>query len=363
MLFAAKKVGNVKELFANLDANYRHTLKAMPRGQTEFHPITFSCNVPHKVVSIDDNLNCLVCLCDGWLPLPVGQVHDFESLVDVFSSPKAKILQDDVDAKNYTWCAVQHCGIKYGNIEQSHYELAINIDRSCNLQCPSCRRDKFMLTSGPMYDKKIAASNRILSWLEKFDDKINIVLSGDGDPLASLVVRPIIKNWKYNPNQTLILKTNGLLLRKQLQNTEILKNAFLSISIDAGSKEVFESIRRGGNWEVLLDNFDFLVKNDKQQVTTLNFTIQNDNYLDLENFVELCEKYQFQGSVAKLDDWGTWNDKTVSNPDEWTQENGYFFEHDVLHLEHENYEAARQICTKFLNHPLVGMNPSVLERL
>jgi len=363
MLLERKKDGNVKELFANLSSGYKHTMKAMPRGKNEARRIAFSCNIPHKVVSIDDNLNCLLCICDGWLPLPVGQVQDFESLADVFFSPKAKILQADVDAKNYTWCAVQHCGIKHSDIERSHYELAINIDKSCNLQCPSCRRDKFMLTSGSMYDKKIKAATRILSWLEKFDDKINIVLSGDGDPLASLVVRPIIKNWKYKPNQTLVLKTNGLLLRKQLQNTEILKNVFLSISIDAGSKEVFESIRRGGNWEVLLDNFDFLIENDKQKVTTLNFTIQNDNYLDLENFVELCEKYQFQGSVAKLDDWGTWNDKTVSNPDDWTQENGYFFEHDVLHLEHKNYEAARQICTKFLDHPLVGMSPSVIEKL
>jgi len=367
MLLEHKKDGNmtnsVATLFANLGSGYKHTMKAMPRGKGETQPIAFSCNVPHKVVAIDDNLNCLLCICDGWLPLPVGQVQDFESLADVFSSPKAKILQDDIDAKNYTWCAVQHCGIKHGDIEQSYYELAINIDRSCNLQCPSCRRDKFMLTSGPVYDKKIDAAMRILGWLEQLDDKIHIVLSGDGDPLASLVIRPMIKNWKYKPNQILTLKTNGLLLRKQLHNTEMLKNANLSISIDAGSKEVFENIRRGGNWEVLLDNFDFLVENNKQKDTVLNFTIQNNNYFDLENFVKLCEKYQFNGSVAKLDDWGTWNDETVSNPDDWTQENGYFFDHDVLHSQHENYETARQICTKFLDHPLVGINPSVIERL
>ena len=152
-------------------------------------------------------------------------------------------------------------------------------------------------------------------------------------------------------------------MRKQLRHTEMLKNANLSISIDAGSKEVFESIRLGGNWEVLLDNFDFLVENNKQKVTTLNFTLQNDNYLDLENFVELCEKYQFHGVVSKLDDWGTWSDETVANPDDWTQDNGYFFEHDVLQLQHENYEAAKQLCTKFLDHPWVNITPSITERL
>ena len=354
---------SIRDLFTNLDNGYKYTMKALPRGKNETQPIAYSCNVPHKTVTINDNLDCLLCSCDGWLPIPVGQVQDFKSLYDIFSSPKAKILQTDIDEKKYTWCAVQHCGIKYHNINQQQYQLIINIDRSCNLQCPSCRRDKFMVTSGSVYDKKVEAGNQILGWLENFDKKIQITMSGDGDPLASLIMRPMIKNWKYKTNQSILLKTNGLLLRKQLQNTEILDNAQLSISIDAGSKPVFENIRLGGNWEVLLDNFNFLVENNKQEVTTLNFTIQNNNYFDLENFVSLCEQYEFAGTVSKLDDWGTWNDKTVVNPDKWTQQNGYFFEHDVLHLDHKNYKAAKQVCTKFLDHPLVNITSSIIERL
>ena len=354
---------SINNLFANIDSGYKYTLKSLPRGRQESQPITYSCNVPHKTVVIDDNLNCLLCTCDGWLPLPVGQVQDFKSLYDVLSSPKAKLIQADVDEKKYTWCAVQHCGVKHHNISMPYYELIINIDRSCNLQCPSCRRDTYIVTSGSVYDKKIKASNQILSWLENFDERINIVMSGDGDPFASLIMRPIIKNWKYNPNHTITLKTNGLLLRKQLQNSEILNNAMLDISIDAGSKPVFESVRLGGIWEVLLDNFNFLVENNKQNNTVLNFTVQNNNYFDLANFVALCEQYQFRGSVAKLDDWGTWNDKTVIIPDKWTEQNGYFFEHDVLNSAHKNYKDCKQMITKFLKHPLIHVQPAVIERL
>jgi len=351
------------DLFTNLGDAYKYTLKALPRGEQETQPISFSCNTPHRAVTVDDNLNCFLCSCDGWLPLPVGQVEDFNSLHDVFHNPRAKILQQDIDSKKYTWCAVKHCGIKQNNIDLKRYELAINIDRSCNLQCPSCRRDKFMLKSGSVLDKKLKAANKILSWLEDFDEKISIVMSGDGDPLASVVMRPIIKNWKHKPNQILTLKTNGMLLRKQLHNTEILTNARLSISIDAGSKPVFETIRLGSNWEVLLDNFDFLVENNKQKYTILNFTLQNNNYLDLANFVSLCERYQFHGVVSNLDDWGTWNDQLVTNPDKWTQQNGYFFEHEVLQLEHNNYQEARQVCTEFLDHPLIDITSSITERL
>jgi molybdenum cofactor biosynthesis enzyme MoaA len=353
----------VKELFANLGKDYKYTLNAMPRGKDEHKAINFACNIPHKVVSIDDNLNCILCICDGWLPIPVGQVQDFTSLPEIFSSPKAKILQADVDAKNYTWCAVQNCGIKHEDIIRSSYTLVINIDRSCNLQCPSCRRDKFILTSGPLYDQKIVAANQILNWLDQLDEKIDIVTSGDGDPLASLVMRPLIKNWKFKPKQRITIKTNGMLIKKQLQNTEMLRSANFSISIDAGSKDVFEKVRLGGNWKILLDNFNFLVENNKQRVTALNFTLQKDNFRDLENFVKLCEHYQFRGTVSKLTDWGTWNLQDVLQPDEWTQKNGYFYEHDVLQLEHANYKEAVSISNKFLDHPLVLIDSSVREKL
>ena len=154
-----------------------------------------------------------------------------------------------------------------------------------------------------------------------------------------------------------------MLIKKQLQNTEMLRSANFSISIDAGSKDVFEKVRLGGNWKILLDNFNFLVENNKQRVTALNFTLQKDNFRDLENFVKLCEHYQFRGTVSKLTDWGTWNLQDVLQPDEWTQKNGYFYEHDVLQLEHANYKEAVSISNKFLDHPLVLIDSSVREKL
>lgn len=348
----------------HLEKQYQYTLDSMPRGKNKTTPVEYRCNIPHRVITIDDSLNCLLCMCDGWLPIPVGQVNDFDSIEEVFNCTRAKIIQSDVDDKKYTWCAIEHCGIKNNDCTQSNYQLVINIDRSCNLQCPSCRRDKYLVTQGDVYEKKLNAAEKILSWIDKFQHPIDIVATGDGDPLASLIMRPIIKNFKPKANQTMTLKTNGLLIKKQLRDTNLLNNINdFKISVDAGSSAVYEKVRLGGSWKVLIENFNFLKDNNRQTDTQLDFILQNDNYEDLENFVNLCEEYKFTGTVSRLNDWGTWINEKVSIPDSWTVEHGYYFDHNVLDENHPNFNKCKDIVGNFKNHSTVHIDQNILDKL
>jgi molybdenum cofactor biosynthesis enzyme MoaA len=330
-----------------LENQYAYKLKSLPRGKDLTTPILHSCNIPYKTLVIDYNSNCLLCFCDGFLPVPVGKVKDFNSLEEVFNSPIAKILQEDVSNKKFTWCAVDHCGIKNKNITITKYELSINIDESCNLYCPSCRREQIMHTSGPEVENKKQDLEKIAMWLEKFNEPINIILSGNGDPLASHVIRPFFNTYKPKKTQTFRLFTNGLLIKKQLEKSFIFPNiTSFFISVDAGSKEVYENVRRGGNWEILNENFDFLVSSNKNHLVRLNFALQKNNYKDLYNFVELCRKYNFAGQIHQLDDWGTWNYSTVKNPDSWTILNGTYLDNAVLRPTHPDH----QECLKILHN-------------
>lgn len=352
--------------YFTLPPAYKYVLNSRPRGRLSSTKIVNSCNVPYKTVVVDFNSNCLICTCDGWLPIPVGQVQDFETLDQVWHSPIAKILQQDIDAKKFTWCAVEHCGIKHRNIHQSIYELWINIDESCNLHCPSCRRESIMHLAGPIVDKKIQDVERILSWLELFEHPIHIVLSGNGDPLASTIIRPMIKKYKPKNNQTFKFFTNGLLIKKQLTDTSILDNITeFSISIDAGSKDVYENVRRGGNWITLLENFEYLTSIKKNKITTLNFAVQRNNFKDLPNFVNVCQAYDFKGHIHSLDDWGTWNTDDVIEPDKWTIKNGTFRQHDVLNKTHSNYQECKEIVQQILNsnNRKIKCSPDLLNKV
>jgi MoaA/NifB/PqqE/SkfB family radical SAM enzyme len=346
-----------------LDKEYKFTLNAIPRGRILNHTIQNSCNMPYNTIVIDHNGNCLLCICDGWLPIPVGNVLDFESIEDVFNSDIAKILQKDVDDKKFTWCAINNCGIRHGDILRKNYNIIINIDESCNLACPSCRRDAIMHTTGEMFNTKIKQVERVVEWLKNFKHPVTISTSGSGDPLASLIMRPLVKNWTPSSTQAFEIKTNGLLIKKQLNGTNIFNSVDrFVISIDAGSKEVYEKVRVGGKWEVLLENLEYLYNKNKNKNVSLNFALQKSNYKDVQNFVLLCEKYKFSGFIHQLDNWGTWSDTVPLHPDNWTIRNGYFFDHNVLDPSHENHNDCKYILQN-LQSEYVKIAPAVLSAI
>jgi MoaA/NifB/PqqE/SkfB family radical SAM enzyme len=115
---------------------------------------------------------------------------------------------------------------------------------------------------------------------------------------------------------------------------------------------VYENVRRGGNWNILIENFDFLSEINKAHLVTLNFAVQKNNYKDLFNFLELCKQYSFNANVHQLDDWGTWNSSVIENPDEWTIQNGTLLDHDVLRKTHPEYNE----CANVINSAMVANN-------
>jgi sulfatase maturation enzyme AslB (radical SAM superfamily) len=289
-----------------IDSKYQYTLDAMPRGGNYKEQIINSCRIPDRYVSIDSNSNCFLCQCEAWLPVSVGKVQDFLTLESVFTSVTAQQLKTDINEKRYTWCAVTHCGIIESSKYPNRYVLSINLDESCNLACPSCRKDLIIHSSGLEFDNKVNDIKRIISWMDQFEHPLVIVLTGNGDPFASQIIRNLIHNHVPKANQTFKIKTNGLLIKKQIPNSSIVNNIEeFSISIDAGTKEVYEDVRRPGKWEVLIENLDWLA--DKDYVVQLNFVLQKKNFRDLINFITLCDSYGYLGTVTGLEDWATFN--------------------------------------------------------
>lgn len=339
--------------YFTLTDNLKYKLKSMPRGRQLAEPITNTCSVVDTNLTIDFDGNCFLCFCDGFLPIPVGNVLDFNTIDEVFNSELAKIVRKDVADKKFTWCAVEHCGIKNFNrttyAPGYAYYISLNLDESCNLACPSCRRDKIMISSGPEFDNKVQMVERVNQWLSAETNPVYITMTGNGDPLASHIIRPIIKKWKHTYNHRVELKTNGLLAKKQLQNLEFLNGIDrFSISIDAGSKEVYEDVRRPGKWEILLENLEFIKSTGKS--TWFNFVVQRNNYKDLENFYKLCDQYNATPCLLPMSDWGTWtHNPTDDTPDEWTVQNGFYIDQDVLDSANEHYDDCKQVIKTIID--------------
>ena len=347
-----------------IEPQYLFKFASMVRGFNTSQSVGYRCNVPLYTISVDFLGNCLLCDCDGWLPLPIGTVQDFDSIQSLLTSDKARFLQKDVSQGHFSYCAVDNCGIRLGNKIKNKVTLSINIDESCNLACPSCRRDHMMLTQGPDYEKKKQDVARIVQWLSIYDDPIHVVLTGNGDPLASHVIRHLIFNWQIRPHQTFTLKTNGLLIKKMLAKLAILDQITdFSISVDAGSESVYENVRRPGKWVTLVENLEFLREEHKNSMTGLNFALQKNNFRDIPAFVALCETYGMTGRIHNLDDWGTWSTVVPETPDVWTIKNGVFADHDVLNTNHPNHNEVMRIVRQFAEHPTVQMSPVIKDRI
>lgn len=310
----------------------------MRRGRDWPTSIEYDCEVIERTISIDSESDVFLCHCDGWLPVPVGKVADFDSIDAVWRSPVAQKLIQDVKDRKFTWCAVDTCGVYQGHRRQSEVNLWINIDDSCNLACPSCRRDPIMYDSGPIFDRKNKDIDRVMNWLERFDQHILVTISGSGDALASHITRPLLTSYHARDNVSFQIKTNGLLLEKVMSKSTVRNNVKLySISVDAASKAVYEDVRRPGKWDVLMRNLEWLSSNRGKSDVILNFTVQAKNFQDMPAFQALCLKLDFNCNFLPLDDWATWPSQT-SDPDPWAQANGFFSDHDICSNTHPRHE-------------------------
>jgi sulfatase maturation enzyme AslB (radical SAM superfamily) len=334
----------------NLSTGLKFTLNSMSRGKKYLGQISNTCNVPYTQVSIDSNSNCFLCVCAGWLPIPVGTVTDFDSLESIWNSDVAKMLQKDIAQKKYTWCAVEHCGVAFKNIINKRHSLAIGIDDSCNLSCPSCRRDVYMLDSGPEFQKKKTDLEHVLGWLIKFDKPIDIWLGVTGDALASHITRSFIKNYHPRPEQKFIITTNGLLIKKIIKNSTIHSAiSEYNISVDAASPQTYEQVRRPGKWKNLIENLDWLSENKLSSTVNLMFVVQKTNYKEIPAFVDLANHYGFNALFTPLNDWGTWNSNSTPTPDIYTIKNGTYSDHDVADPDHPEHQEFIQVLRNMVD--------------
>jgi len=296
-----------------IDQRQINHLTSFARGSTHSN-ITNHCDRPWNTVTIHTDGECYTCICAAWLPISVGNIESFSSLDDIWNNPTAEFLQQTVTDKKYTYCAVNHCGIPDHELYQdpnspTTYIINVSVDESCNLACPSCRREAVNITSGPVFDKKLKMVEHLTRLITEFNKPLEIIMISSGDPLASLIMRPLVLNWVPQPNQKITLFTNGLLMKKLLPTSSILQDiSKFWISVDAGSEDVYENVRRPGKYSVLRENLDWLTENKPKDATVvLKFTLSAGNALDIMNFCKMCEHYGFHGDITNLDDQRTWD--------------------------------------------------------
>lgn len=304
------------------------------------------CKDPFDGCSIDRFGNVFVCTCDGKLPVSVGHILDLQSLEDIWNNSTAASLQQSIINGSFCYCDVNTCGILHSNNttadnyfkQARRKEIFLNIDESCNLQCPSCRDGLIYIKSGHNYNNKKLWANHFHNLIKNYDGALAVYTSGNGDPFASEIYQEFLQTCKLKSNQKFNFLTNGLLLKQRIaDNPYLITNTdTVMISIDAGSKTVYEDVRRPGKWSRLIENLDYLrelVQNHSINAQ-LNFVIQRANYRDIPNFIQLAKNYGFRTHYALLEDWRTFG--------------GDFYQKNAVHLvEHPEHSDWLEIYNQY----------------
>jgi len=267
-----------------------------------------NCDYRVKAFSIKKGGFCMAC-CSS-VTLGFGDLLH-TSFEEMLLSIPAQIIQLSIKNRTYSFCSdlcfvfrenenkLEHQDDNnYRNsldkIEIKDLNIQINYDRSCNLACRSCR-DHRITKAEDNQETLNLIQEEVIKVAQQKPKNIRV---GMGELFFSKYYQDILYN--HYKNDSVAIITNGILFNEN--NWKKLKNRYrnisLEFSIDAAKEETYAYLR-GGNFNAVLKALEyasFLRKSGDLQKLAISFVIQNDNFEEMADFVELGRKF----SVDKI---------------------------------------------------------------
>ncbi len=291
---------------------------------------THVCLKPFQNLEATNRGHLHVC-CPDWLPTPIGEMNS--DLLQQWDGPAARRIRESVLDGSYKFCSRQHCsdianrrlphrdhpkvketlaGFSGANIP-APIRVQLSHDRSCNLSCPSCRKERIVADKAEQ-DRLDAIFER--SALPLLRRAQIVYITGSGDPFASNHFRRVIKrlNRQDFGHLRFDLHTNGQLFDERawrdLDLTGRVRN--VEISIDAAEPETYAIVRRGGTFQNLRKNLAFIAGLRRTgEIRSLRFSmvVQTRNFTEMPAFVRLGEEFAADYVYFQMiRNWGTFSD-------------------------------------------------------
>jgi MoaA/NifB/PqqE/SkfB family radical SAM enzyme len=318
---------------------------------------------------VNGEFRCYVC-CPTWLPQDVGDLN--QGLESVWNGDVIKKIRKSMLDSSFRYCDKNLCPeIQADTLHDKRYMykkeyreylshedgvvphgpriVYFSEDKTCNLACPSCRKDYISLEDDVIEQMKLARS-KFLPELMRDVEELNICSSGD--PFTSRIYRDYLFELDGSkfPKLQINLNTNGVLLTKEVFQKMKGIHANLgriTVSLDAATEPTYNIVRVGGNWKRLKENLKSLAAFREQGLfkhLQIDFVVQDHNFREMPEFVKLglelgVDKVYFQ----RISNWGTFDKVT-------------FEKRDVLSPSHPLHGHFKDVC----RHPL--MRHSIIKK-
>lgn len=175
--------------------------------------------------------------------------------------------------------------------------MEILLTNKCNLRCDICNFKNY-------HDGSLMDKNTIEQILKTNPQLITVEWSGGGEPLLHPYMEYFI-DLAYSLYIKQILITNGLLLNDKIIEKICKYNINLILSIDGHSKNIYEKLRKNGNYDKLVHNLQILSECRKKYRTNsflrVYYIVVKDNYKYLLDMLDFIAKYKISEIFFKSD--------------------------------------------------------------
>ena len=274
----------------------------------------YACTAPFSYSEITNDGQYLCC--PGWLPTDVNDTDNFK---DNFHSNKSNEIRESILDGSYKFCKENLCphlsSFKKGNIPSAFKPkthpifknpklnwLTFGFDLSCNLGCPSCRSE-FINFVG---EQRIQMDKIMDNVIEQLGSElVGLSICGGAEPFFSKTMMRFMREFdasKFPKLKKIHLHTNGTLWNENAWKAITPVHKYIStceISMDAGTQEVYNIVRLGGDWNKLMNNINFVLTIPTIKSIQFSFVVQQRNYKDMKNFYNLIQSIM-KGSDKKF---------------------------------------------------------------
>jgi len=292
-------------------------------------PQRLICRNPFEWFEIHPDGQVFAC-CPAWLKQPLGNLLTDE-LADIWNGQSARALRQAIHDGSFRRCNRKRCprltcatppveplaevkepalkdilDRKQTLLPWGPRRLNLCYDRSCNLACPSCRPGHFVPTT---QQRQHAARLSEIVQRDLAAQARQLIISGTGDPFASDAYRHLLQgvdSRSYPLLESIHLHSNGLLWNAASWQAISAAEPYVQsaeISVDAASAATY-ALNRGGDFAQLLGNLAFL--SALPVAVTLSFVVQQNNFREMMDFVNLAHRFGFTVYFSQLVNWGTY---------------------------------------------------------
>jgi len=292
--------------------------------------VTGFCAAPWTNLTVDTSGLLYACSCDGYVKKPIGNILEIETKEEFVSLLNNNIMKDSILDGSYRLCDAVVCPFIQDNILSGTVikklfkestndltslnlrEILLQIDRSCNLQCPSCRDDIIIHKNNTETQKTREILKRLESYVfEDAKETIYVRIVGNGELFASHTMLPWFLNFDFNkyPNINFDIHTNATLISRHEDYLLSIANKIrlIEVSTDAATAEIYSVVRKGGNWIDFLKGIQTIKKIrqvNNRIILNSSFVVSSLNYTDIPEFIKFAKSNNSDITFYKVLVWG-----------------------------------------------------------